>query len=175
MIAVRFSSNADSLLEMFVHAVGNQEFRVFRPAVDALGQLDFLFAERLAVRGGGVLLVRRAPADVAVHDDERRPVARSEERAEAGANHVQIVRVGDVRDIPTVGGESRGHVFGKRQRRAAFDRDPVAVVDPAEIGKLEVPGKRSGFAGNSLHHAAIAAQRVHVEIVDVFKPGLIIS
>ena len=50
-----------SLLEVFVHAVGNMEFLVFGPAVIALGQPDLFFAERLAVRAAGVLLVRRAP------------------------------------------------------------------------------------------------------------------
>ena len=127
------------------------------------------------MRFSAVLLVRRAPADVTVHDDDRRPVARSQERAEAGANHVQVVGIGDVRDIPTVRGESRRHIFGKRERRAAFDGDPVAIIDPAKVGKLEVPGERGGFAGNSLHHAAVASERVHVEIVYVFKAGLIIS
>src|SRR5712692_1739164 len=36
-------------------------------------------------------------------------------------------------------------------------------------------GKRSCLARNSLHHAAIAAQRVHVEIVDIRESRLIIS
>ena len=35
---------------------------------------DFFFAQRFAVGGAGVLLVRRAVADVAVDDDQRRPV-----------------------------------------------------------------------------------------------------
>ena len=59
--------------EVLAHAVGHEELRVLGPAVGALGQPDLLVAERLAVRGGGVLLVRRAVADVAVDDDQRRP------------------------------------------------------------------------------------------------------
>ena len=64
-------------LEMLAHAVRHEELRVFRPAVAALRQTDFFLAERLAVRRAGVLLVRRAVADVAVDDDQRRPVVRA--------------------------------------------------------------------------------------------------
>ena len=61
-------------LEIVQHAVGNQELRVFRPAVKFFGQPDFFFAQRFAVGGVGVLLVRRAVADVAVDADQRRAV-----------------------------------------------------------------------------------------------------
>ncbi len=43
------------IAEILAHAVGNQKLGVFRPAVDALRQLDFLFAERFAVGRLGVL------------------------------------------------------------------------------------------------------------------------
>ena len=49
---------ADAGLEMLIYAIGHQKRRIFRPAVNALGEADFLNAERLAVRGAGVLLVR---------------------------------------------------------------------------------------------------------------------
>ena len=61
---------------MFVDAVGNEKLVVLGPAVVLLGELDLFFAERFAVGGFGVLLVRRALADVAVDDDQRRPVRR---------------------------------------------------------------------------------------------------
>ena len=61
-------------MEVLVHAVGDEELGVFGPAVGLLGQADLFFAQRLAVRAVGVLLVWGAVADVAVHDDERRPV-----------------------------------------------------------------------------------------------------
>ena len=59
--------------EVLVDAVGDEELGVLGPAVGALGLAHLLLAERLAVGGGGVLLVRRALADVAVDDDQRRP------------------------------------------------------------------------------------------------------
>ena len=55
------------------HAVGDEELGVLGPAVEPLRRLDALRAERLAVRLRRVL-DRRAVADVAVHDDQRRPL-----------------------------------------------------------------------------------------------------
>ena len=65
---------ADALLEVVVDAVGHEELGVFGPAVVPLGQADFVLAQRLAMGGAGVLLVGGAPADVAVDDDQGRPV-----------------------------------------------------------------------------------------------------
>jgi hypothetical protein len=47
-----------------------------------LGELDLLLAERLAVGGVGVLLVGRAPGDVAVDDDQRGSIGRLPEGVE---------------------------------------------------------------------------------------------
>src|SRR5205823_13597663 len=56
--------------EMLPDAVGDEELRVLGPAVAPLAETDLVVSQRLAVRRGGVLLVRRAIADVAVPDDE---------------------------------------------------------------------------------------------------------
>src|ERR1700688_4287783 len=98
---------------MFVDAVGDQEFRIFGPAIISLGEPDLLFPERLAVGGRGVLLVRRAPAYVAIYDDERGAISGLRERAETVTDHFQVIGVGDMPDVPSIGGESRAHVVGK--------------------------------------------------------------
>ena len=64
---------ADPLGEVLPDPVGDEELGVLGPVVGALGLPHLLLAERLAVGGGGVHLVRGAPADVAVDDDQRRP------------------------------------------------------------------------------------------------------
>ena len=56
-----------------MHAVGHEELGVLRPAIGALGQPDLVLAQGLAMGRGGVDLVRRAIADVAVQNDQRRP------------------------------------------------------------------------------------------------------
>ena len=91
---------ADAVAEVLVDAVGHEELGVLRPAVVPLGQPDLLLAERLAVGGAGVLLVRRTPGDVAIDDDQRRPVARLLEDAEGAVEHLQVVGVADAGDVP---------------------------------------------------------------------------
>src|SRR5208282_1039727 len=65
---------ANALLEVIVDAIGNQEFRVLRPAVELFGQPDLVLAQGLAMCAMGVLLVGGTPGDVAVNDDQGRPV-----------------------------------------------------------------------------------------------------
>ena len=60
-IAQRLAATADAVAEVLVDPVGHEELRVLGPVVIALGQPDFLLAQRLAVGGAGVLLVGRAP------------------------------------------------------------------------------------------------------------------
>src|SRR5258708_19700849 len=51
-------------------AIGDQKRRVLGPPIGAFAEPDLLVAERLSVGCGGVLLVRRTVADVAVEDEE---------------------------------------------------------------------------------------------------------
>ena len=57
--------------EVLADAVWNEKFGVLGPAVAPFGETYLLHAERLAMGGAGVMLVRRAVADVAVDDNER--------------------------------------------------------------------------------------------------------
>ena len=72
-LRLRLAARAQLLGEALAHAVGHEEGRLLRPAVERLRTLDLLRAQRLAVRLAGALLVRRAPADRAVNADEARP------------------------------------------------------------------------------------------------------
>src|SRR5215468_6457225 len=91
--ASRSATRADAGGEVLAHAVGDQELRVLRPAVAALGEADFLLAERFPVGGGGVVLVRSTVADVAVQDDERRTSLRLPEATERLLDTIEIVGV----------------------------------------------------------------------------------
>ena len=46
---------------------------------------------------------------------------------------VDVVGIADPQDIPAVTQEPGGDVLGEGDARAAFDRDVVVVVDPAEV------------------------------------------
>jgi len=51
---------------MLEDSIGNEKLRVLRPAVEFLGSANLFFAQRFTVRGIGVLLLRRAVANMAV-------------------------------------------------------------------------------------------------------------
>src|SRR5262245_41880601 len=56
----------------------------------------------------------------------------------------------------------------------AFDGDAIAVVNPTEIGQSQMARKRSCFAGDSLHHVAVPAKRVDVEVEHVEAGPIVI-
>ena len=67
---------AQSFLEMLANTGRHEKLGIFGPAVAALGQAYFLFAKRLAVGCAGVVFVRCAKPDMAVHDDQCRCIVR---------------------------------------------------------------------------------------------------
>ncbi len=174
-VAQLLATPADAFVEVVVDPVGHEELGVLGPVVVALGQPDLLLAQGLAVGGAGVLLVRRAPADVAVDDDQGRPVALLEEDAEGAVEQVQVVGVSHPGDVPAVAQETGGDVLGEGQRGVPLDRDVVVVVDPAEVGELPVGGERGGLGGDALHHAAVAAEGVDVEVDQVVEAGAVVA
>ena len=92
--------------------------------------------------------------------------------AERALEHLQVVGIAHARDVPAVPEEPRRHVVAERQRRVALDGDLIVVVDPAQVGQLEVPGERGGLAGDPFHHAAVAAERVDV-VIEQIESGTI--
>ncbi len=75
VVAELLSTQAHTLVEVLVNFVGHEELGVLGPAVVAFREPDLILAQGLAMGGAGVLLVRRAPTDVAVDDDQGRPLA----------------------------------------------------------------------------------------------------
>ena len=111
---------------------GHQELGVRRPAIALFGQANLFFAERLAVSGLGVLLVRSAVSDVAVNDDEGGAVA-LEKGVQGPAQHGEIVGIAHAGHIPSIAHEARSNVFTEGQRGVSLDGDVIVVIDPAEI------------------------------------------
>ena len=134
-IAQILATLANPLAEVIVYAIRHVELLVFGPAVVPFRETNLLFSQRLAVRAAGILLVGRAVADMAVHDNQRGPVAGALKCSERPSEHFQIVRIAHPCHIPSVTDEAGGHVLGKSQSGVAFDGDVVVVVDPAEIGE----------------------------------------
>ena len=153
------AARADPLGEVLAHPVGDEELGVLGPAVGALGLAHLLLAERFAVGGRGVLLVRRAPADVAVDDDQRRPALLGLELLEGGGEQRRCRWRRRPGRRSSRSPEAGGDVVVVGEVGFAVDRDVVVVVDPAEVVELEVAGERGGFVGDALHQAAVAGDR----------------
>src|SRR5262249_11846104 len=128
---------------------------------------DFVLAQGLAVRRGGILLVRRAIADVAVEDDEGRAALRLPKHIECLLDSLDVVGVAHAQNVPAVTEEPGGDVFGKGDAGVASDRAMVVVVNPAEIIEGEMAGKRCRFRTDALHHAAVTAYRINIVAEDL--------
>ena len=159
-VALRGPARAHVLREMAGDALRHQELGILGPAIEALGQLDLLGAEGLAVGRVRVLLVGSAIADVAVDDDEGRPALGPGRGLVRTIEHLEIVGIAHPADVPAVGDEARGHVLAEGEVGMPLDRDLVVVVDPDEIVELEVAGEGGRFVGDALHHAAVAGEGV---------------
>src|SRR5258706_6025844 len=96
---------------MLSHAVGDQELGLLRPSVATLGEANLLFTERLAVGRGGVVLVRRAIADVTVEDDQRGAPRRLSEDGERVPDAPEGVGITHPKDLPSVCDKSRCEVL----------------------------------------------------------------
>ena len=105
-----------------------------------------------------------AVADVTVHDDQRRPLVFGLEGVKRALGLLEVVRVRDCLDVPAVRREAGRHVLGEREIGMPLDRDPVRVVDPAEVREALVRGERCRLRGDALHHAAVARLGVDVEV-----------
>src|SRR5262249_42590248 len=127
------AARANAGREVLRYLIRNQELRVLGPAVSALCKTHLVVSERLAVGRRGIVLMRRAVADVAVKDNKGRPPFGGSESVDRVLDQVEVVRIADAQHIPSVPQETRRDVFGKRELCLAFDRDVVVVVNPAQI------------------------------------------
>ena len=161
------AARADSFGEVLAHAVRNQKLGILGPAVGAFDQPNLVFAERIAVGGGGILAMRRAVADVAVEDDQRGTAYGLAKLRHSPLDVIDVVGVADALHVPAVAQEARRDIFGECDAGAAFDGDVVVVVDPAQVIERQVTGERRSFRSHAFHEAAVAAHRVDVVIEDL--------
>ena len=96
----RFTA-CDLLAHVAPDGVRHEERGFRRPAVRFLGEPDLFLAERRAVRGGRVLLVGGAVADVGADDDQRRAVLHAPRAFDRRVERRQVVRVSDGLYVPS--------------------------------------------------------------------------
>ena len=157
----------DHRAEVLERLVRDEEGLLARPAVLLLGQLDLVLAQRRAVRARRVLLVGRAERDVGANDDQRRPVLDLLGLRDRVLERVELDVLAEVLDMPAVGLVALAGVLGQRERRVAFDRDVVLVVERDQPAEAEMAGQRAGLGGDALLDVAVGGDRVRVVVDDV--------
>ena len=105
-------------------------------------------------------------------DDQGRPADLGLELLEGAREQRGVVGVADPQHVPAVALEAAQHVVAVGEGGVAVDRDVVVVVDPAEVVELEVAGERGRLVRDALHQAAVAGQRVDVEVEEVGAEAL---
>ena len=143
---------------------GERDVRV--EVQDLLGGLDLRLAERGAVRGAGVLLVGRRPADDRAQRDERRLVGDRLGGLEGVVQvlHVLVVAVGGAPaqplHVPAVGLVPGGDVLGLGDVRVVLDRDEVVVVEHDQVAQFLVRGQRGDLVADALLDVAVGGEGV---------------
>ena len=123
---------------------------------------------------GGVDLVRRAVADVAVENDQRRPALGLAKDRKRVLDPLEIVGIADAQHVPAVSLEARCDILGEGDAGLALDGDVVVVVDPAQVVELEMAGQRGRLRADAFHQAAVAADRVDV-VVEQVEAGPVVA
>jgi hypothetical protein len=121
-----------------VHPRRPKKFGVFRPAMGALGQADFVFAQGVSMGCRCIDLMRRAITDMAVG----RPPLGVPKCRERILDLFEVIGIANPQHVPAVSQKAHGYVFGEGDACVAIDRDVVVVVDPAEIVETKVTGQR---------------------------------
>jgi len=129
------SASPEFRREVLVHTIRHQKFRVLWPAIGAFREPDLLLTQGFAVRARGILLMRRTIADMALDDDQARPIVNALGDRDRVGDPLTIVGVADPLHVPAIVEKTPGDVLAEGECGVPLDRDVVAVVDPAEIAE----------------------------------------
>ena len=156
---VRLPAPVGDLAGVLEHLRVDLEGLVGVEAEDVLGRPDLVLAQRRAVGGAGVLLVRRGPADDRPQHDQRRAAGLGPGGGQRAVDRRQVLAVVDVLHVPAVGLVPRADVLGERDVGVVLDRDPVGVVDQDQVPQLLGAGQRGRLAADTLLEVAVGGER----------------
>src|SRR5260370_38132072 len=126
-VGLEFRPALDALPESAERLVGYVEGGLERPSVELLRELDFVGAERLAVRLRIVVPIRAAVADMAANTNQRRPARLGASVFDCACEGVEVVGVLNRLGMPSVGLEPFGYIFGESRLRVAGERGGSCV------------------------------------------------
>ena len=136
-----------------------------------LERADIIHTQRLTVRGVLALLGRAMRADLG-GDNDQRGAGILLGRLDRRAYGVDVLTVGNLLHMPAVGFVALGGIFAQRQLHLALDGDVVGVIEQDQLAQPQRRSQRGGFAGDPLHHAAVAHQRIGV-VIDHREAGAV--
>ena len=84
--------------------------------------------------------MRRTVGNMTVYDDQTRAFGFLMRCLKSAAKHLQVVGIANPLHIPMQRHEASRHIFTEGQRRIAFNRDVVVVVNPDEFVQSKVTG-----------------------------------
>ena len=76
-------------------------------------------------------------------------------------------------DVPAISEKPFGDVFSERNVSRTVERHAIVVVDPAQVGQLQMSGEGCCLGAYAFHHVAIAAHGVDVVIKNL-KAGTVV-
>src|SRR5262249_3714433 len=109
------AARGDGVVNVISHPIGDQKFRVLRPAIVALGKANLILAQRFAMGIARILLVRRAEPDMAIDNNKCRRIIVVLECVEGLDELLGIVGVADSLDDPVVAAEAGRDVLTERE------------------------------------------------------------
>ena len=136
-----FNTFSESLQRLFRYA----KIDIFRPVQAFFCQTDLFFTKRCTVRSGSILFVGAAKGNMGTHNNQGRPPGFSFGSFEGIENCIDIISVIDFQNMPVIGFETKGNVFGKGYICITFNGDFVVIVNAYQSGKAQVPGKGRSF------------------------------
>ena len=152
--------------------IGQIELLGGRPAQGLLGGRQLLLAQRAAVGGEIVVLVRTAEADMRPHQDQRRRQGFGLRLADGRGDFFGVIAVGDLHGVPAISVEALAHVFSEDQAGGAAQRNAVLVVQVDQFAELQVAGQGGSLLGDAFHQVAIAANGIGM-VVDESVSGAV--
>src|SRR5260370_36458241 len=127
-VGLEFRSALDALPESAERLVGYVKGGLERPSVELLRELDFVGAERLAMRLRIVMPIRAAVADMATNTNQRRPARLGASVFDCACECGEVVGVLHRLSMPSVGFEPFSYVFGENDLGVAVDRELIVAV-----------------------------------------------
>ncbi len=161
-------------VHVLVDLVGDGEMLVWVELHRFLGCPDFFLAQGRAVGGSGVDGVGGGVGDVGADYYQRRSLLLGDGVARRFFEGFEVLDVFYVLDVPAVGLEALGFVFGvEGDGGRTVDGDAVVVVEVDKLPQSVLPSDGGGLVGDALHQVPVGAYCVDAVVHDLVPDAVV--